>query len=137
MAVDPKFRESGIGSKLLSLCEETILSDTAYSYSSSYCDDDNVDDTTFENNNKELYLQVEEDNKRAISFYLKRNYETIYSDPTTRRYDTNGLFLRNLRSTKITMKKILQQQQQEELEEGTNVSSSSLSSSTVPFFFAS
>lgn len=134
MAVDPKFRESGIGSKLLSLCEETILSDTAYSYSSSYCDDDNVDDDTFENNNKELYLQVEEDNKRAISFYLKRNYETIYSDPTTRRYDTNGLFLRNLRSTKITMKKILQQQQ-EELEEGTNVSSSS--SSTVPFFFAS
>lgn len=87
LAVKESARQSGIGSQLVSTCEDVI---------STQWDPPN---------NQELILQVEEDNPMAIAFYQKRGYTIIYSDPSTRRYDTSGLFLRKVRSTKVCMRK--------------------------------
>lgn len=43
----------------------------------------------------------------AIKFYDRRGYKAVFSDPASRRYETSGLFVRNVRSTKICMRKKL------------------------------
>ena len=90
LAVKKSARRSGVGSRLLSTCEDVVT-------------------TKWEPSYKELTLQVEEDNKNAIEFYEKRGYKTLYADKTAKRFDTTGLFLRKVRSTKIFMKKNLYQ----------------------------
>lgn len=80
-------RQSGIGSKLLDACEDSVR-------------DWNAGHT-------EIVLQVEEDNLTAIQFYKRRGWEFVFADPTCRRYDTSGFFLRESRITKYTMIKRL------------------------------
>lgn len=86
LAVTKYARKSGVGSALLQTCENTIVSSW---------------------NASEILLQVEDDNTKAIEFYLKRGWKEIFADPTTKRYDTNGFFLREIRSTKVCMRKSL------------------------------
>ena len=57
----------------------------------------------------EIVLQVEEDNTLAIQFYKRRGYEFVFADPTCRRYDTSGFFLKESRITKYAMIKRLDQ----------------------------
>jgi ribosomal protein S18 acetylase RimI-like enzyme len=80
-------RQSGVGSKLLDACEKAVLNWNA-TYS-------------------EIVLQVEEDNTSAIKFYKRRGWEFVFADPTCRRYDTSGLFLKETRITKYAMLKRL------------------------------
>jgi len=54
-----------------------------------------------------VILLVDEDNTNAIQFYDRRGYQAVFSDPASRRYETSGLFVRNVRSTKICMRKKL------------------------------
>ena len=56
---------------------------------------------------KEVVLQVEEDNIGGIRFYERLGFETVFLDPACRRYDTNGLVLRQMPITKIAMRKEL------------------------------
>ena len=51
--------------------------------------------------------QVEEDNPNAIQFYKRRGWEFVFADPTCRRYDTSGFFLKESRITKYAMIKRL------------------------------
>lgn len=88
LAVKKLARRSGVGSELVNTCEDAITSEWDPPYS-------------------ELVLQVEEDNPNAINFYKKRGYKVMYADPTTRRFDTTGLFLRKVRATKVCMRKSL------------------------------
>jgi len=90
LAVQKYARKSGIGSQLLSKCEAVVSAQWNPNY-------------------KELVLQVEEDNPNAISFYQKRGYQTLYADKSARRFDTSGLLLRQVRSTKVCMRKSLNQ----------------------------
>jgi len=90
LAVKKTARGSGVGSQLLSACEDIILLDWDIP------------------NRMELILQVEEDNPNAVEFYKKRGYQVMYSDPATRRFDVSGIFLRRVRSTKICMRKALE-----------------------------
>jgi ribosomal protein S18 acetylase RimI-like enzyme len=85
LSVSKKSRKSGVGSKLLNACEEVVQ-------------DWNAGHTA-------LVLQVEEDNTDAIRFYKKRGWEFVYADPTCRRYDTSGFFLKESRITKYAMMK--------------------------------
>lgn len=80
-------RNSGVGSKLLDACEEAVRNWKA--------------------NHTEIVLQVEEDNPTAIQFYKARGWEFVFADPTCRRYDTSGFFLRESRITKYAMIKRL------------------------------
>mmetsp|Transcript_21049 Transcript_21049/g.38056 ORF Transcript_21049/g.38056 Transcript_21049/m.38056 type:complete len:383 (+) Transcript_21049:136-1284(+) len=80
-------RQSGVGSKLLDACEEAVRDWNA--------------------GHKEIVLQVEEDNPNAIQFYKRRGWEFVFADPTCRRYDTSGFFLRESRITKYAMIKRL------------------------------
>lgn len=80
-------RQSGVGSKLLDACEEAVRDWNA--------------------GHLEIVLQVEEDNKSAIQFYKRRGWEFVFADPTCRRYDTSGFFLRESRITKYAMIKPL------------------------------
>ena len=52
-------------------------------------------------------LEVEEDNSNALQFYQNRDYKILYEDPTSRRYDTSGLFLQQKRCKRIVMHKQL------------------------------
>ena len=52
-----------------------------------------------------MVLQVEEDNTDAIRFYKKRGWTFLYADPTCRRFDTSGFFLKESRITKYAMVK--------------------------------
>lgn len=88
LAVKEVARRSGVGSRLVVACEDIVAS----SWDSPYA---------------ELLLQVEDDNPNAVQFYEKRGYKIMYSDPATRRYDTSGLFLKEVRSTKVLMRKSL------------------------------
>lgn len=81
-------RRSGVGSRLLDACEECVR-------------DWNVPDHT------EIVLQVEEDNPTAIQFYKRRGWEFVFADPTCRKYDTSGFFLKESRVTKYAMIKRL------------------------------
>lgn len=87
LSVVESARKSGVGSCLLDACEQAVLDwDAGY---------------------KEIVLQVEEDNESAVEFYKKRGWELVFADPTCRRYDTSGLFLKESRITKYAMIKPL------------------------------
>lgn len=81
-------RQSGVGSKLMDACEDAVRNW-------------NVADHT------EIVLQVEEDNPTAIQFYKRRGWEFAFADPTCRRFDTSGFFLKETRITKYAMVKWL------------------------------
>merc|ERR1719310_2647087 len=85
-------RQSGIGSRLVDACEEAVLD--------------------WDAGHKEIALQVEEDNQSAIQFYKKRGYEYVFSDPTCKRYDTSGFFLKENKVTKFAMIKKLENRRQ-------------------------
>ncbi|KAL3807835.1 hypothetical protein ACHAXA_009725 [Cyclostephanos tholiformis] len=80
-------RKSGIGSRLLDACVQAVRD--------------------WDGNYTEIVLQVEEDNPIAIQFYKRRGWEFVFADPTCRRYDTSGIFLRETRITKYAMVKRL------------------------------
>lgn len=76
-------RQSGVGSKLLDASEEIVRE-----WKAGY---------------KTMVLQVEQDNIDAIQFYKKRGWKFVYADPTCRRFDTSGFFLKESRVTKYAM----------------------------------
>ena len=82
-------RQSGVGSKLVDEGEEVVRE--------------------WDAGHTEIVLQVEEDNPSAIQFYKRRGWEFVFADPTCRRYDTSGLFLKESRITKYAMIKRLDQ----------------------------
>jgi len=84
-------RKSGIGSTLLDACEEAVLN--------------------WNSGHTEIVLQVEEDNQSAIKWYKRRGWKFVFADPTCRRYDTSGFFLRESRITKYAMIKRLEPKQ--------------------------
>jgi ribosomal protein S18 acetylase RimI-like enzyme len=90
LAVSKKARKSGIGSQLLAECERHV----ARTWSM-----------------KELILEVEDFNIKALDFYSKRGYQVMYSDPASRRYDVNGLLLKKVPCTREIMRKSLNQVQ--------------------------
>ncbi|KAL7479310.1 hypothetical protein ACHAW6_005045 [Cyclotella cf. meneghiniana] len=93
LSVSKKSRKSGVGSELLNACEEVVQ-------------DWNAGHTV-------IVLQVEEDNTDAIRFYKKRGWEFVYADPTCRRYDTSGFFLKESRITKYAMMKRIESSENE------------------------
>jgi ribosomal protein S18 acetylase RimI-like enzyme len=86
LAVAQIARELGIGSKLIDECERHVAREW---------------------NLNEIILEVEDDNTQALDFYAKRGYETIFSDPASRRFDVSGLILRKVRCTRRIMRKVL------------------------------
>ena len=93
-------RFSGVGSKLLDECE-AIVSEWGAGHT-------------------EIVLQVEEDNTSAIQFYKRRGWEFVFADPTCRRYDTSGFFLKESRITKYAMIKRLDQRMKAPGQNGFN-----------------
>lgn len=94
LSVVPNARQSGVGGALLNACEDAVRNWNA--------------------NHTEIVLQVEEDNQIAIQFYRKRGWEIVFADPTCRRYDTSGFFLKESRITKYAMIKRLEQRRSTE-----------------------
>jgi len=85
LAVSEDFRRRGVGSVLVRACE-------AEAWGQGY---------------REVVLQVEEDNERARTFYAARGYDDVYCDRAARRYDASGLFLSNVRTSRLTLRKVL------------------------------
>jgi ribosomal protein S18 acetylase RimI-like enzyme len=83
-------RQSGVGSKLMDEGEKVVRE--------------------WDAGHTEIVLQVEEDNTLAIQFYKRRGWEFVFADPTCRRYDTSGFFLKESRITKYAMIKRLDKQ---------------------------
>lgn len=50
--------------------------------------------------------KVEEDNKAALEFYNRLGFKTLFVDRAARRYDTSGFLLQNVRTSKLTMRKV-------------------------------
>lgn len=90
LSVKKEARCSGVGSALVDACESVVM-DTS-EWSRSYY---------------EMILEVEEENEAAQTFYEKRAYKALYTDPSSRRFDTSGLLLSNVRTTKICYRKDL------------------------------
>jgi ribosomal protein S18 acetylase RimI-like enzyme len=86
LSVREDARQSGIGSKLVEACEDVALNQWGM---------------------KEIILEVEEDNLSVQKFYEKRGYSVLFEDPASRRYDANGLWLRQVRCKRIIMRKVL------------------------------
>jgi ribosomal protein S18 acetylase RimI-like enzyme len=86
LSVRADARQSGVGSKLVEACEDVVLKHWGM---------------------KEIVLEVEEDNESAQRFYEKRGYTVLYEDPASRRYDANGLWLRQVRCKRKIMRKSL------------------------------
>ena len=86
LSVNYSARKSGLGSALVQRCEEEVIRRW---------------------NQKEIVLEVEEDNQRALQFYKKRGYKVLYEDPTSRRYDVSGLWLQKKRCKRYIMRKEL------------------------------
>ena len=85
LSVSKYARQTGVGSKLLEVSEEVALD--------------------WKTSQTRMVLQVEEDNTDAIRFYKKRGWTFLYADPTCRRFDTSGFFLKESRITKYAMMK--------------------------------
>jgi ribosomal protein S18 acetylase RimI-like enzyme len=101
LSVSRSARQSGVGSALMDACERVAAreycgqrGDASYMLGS----------TTIV---PEIVLEVEEDNVNAIQFYRKRGYVDVFTDPTSRRYDTSGLWLQQVRCKRLVMKKDL------------------------------
>jgi len=88
LCVKEEARQSGVGSMLVEACENAVVN-------------------LWETPHDEMILEVEEDNVAAQRFYEKRGYRPLFADPTCRRYDTSGLFLEQVRTTKISYRKDL------------------------------
>lgn len=84
LSVKVDARSSGVGSKLLNACERIASGEWAKS---------------------EIVLEVEDDNVDAREWYQKRGYRVLFSDPTSRRYDVSGLFLRKVGCTRQILRK--------------------------------
>ena len=91
LSVKEEARGSGVGSKLVEACEEVVMSSWTRKYF-------------------EMVLEVEKTNIAAQKFYDKRGYKALFADPTSRRYDTAGVLLKKVRTTKICYKKDLRLQ---------------------------
>jgi ribosomal protein S18 acetylase RimI-like enzyme len=113
-------RQSGVGSALVTACERVAYSE--------YCSgggggvnhrrrsiNNNINDAVTDGYTKnniitvvpEIILEVEDDNWNAIQFYRKRGYVDVCIDPTSRRYDTTGLWLQQVRCKRLVMRKDL------------------------------
>jgi len=92
LSVKQEARCSGVGSALVDSCESVVMERSEWS-----------------RDYFEMVLEVEEENEAAQRFYEKRSYVAMYSDPSSRRYDTSGLLLNNVRTTKICYRKDLTQ----------------------------
>jgi len=86
LAVKKEARSSGVGSKLLDACERTAA---------------------VEWRKAEMVLEVEDENAAARKWYQKRGYRVLFSDPTSKRYDVNGLFLKKRGCTRQILRKSL------------------------------
>lgn len=86
LSVNYSARRSGVGSALVQRCEEEVIRRW---------------------NQREIVLEVEEDNVRALTFYKKRGYKILFEDPTSRRYDVNGLWLQKKRCKRYVLRKEL------------------------------
>jgi len=76
LSVRSTVRRSGVGSKLVEACEQAVLREWKKS---------------------EIILEVEDDNKLAQEFYKNRGYKLLFEDPSSRRYDLSGLWLKEVR----------------------------------------
>ncbi|CAM9363437.1 unnamed protein product [Discosporangium mesarthrocarpum] len=85
LAVKERARCCGIGSALMAACHDMVVT---WGY-------------------REMVLQVEEDNVGAIRFYTRLGFHKLFVDRAARRYDTSGFLLQNVRTSKITMVKML------------------------------
>jgi ribosomal protein S18 acetylase RimI-like enzyme len=92
LSVKPEARCSGVGTALVDACEDVVMESLEWS-----------------RNYYEMVLEVEEENVLAQKFYEKKGYMALFSDPSSRRYDTSGLLLSNVRTTKICYRKDLTQ----------------------------
>jgi len=97
LAVKKSARRSGVGTSLVNMCENTVKNEWNPSYN-------------------DIVLQVEDDNPRGYWFYKKLGYEFVYSDPSTRKFDTSGFFLKEVRSTKVCMRKALPDEEKFDVE---------------------
>lgn len=88
LSVRKEARGSGVGSELVAACEKAVTSSSEW-------------------NMREIVLEVEEDNVRAQQFYQNRGYKGICTDPASRRYDTTGLWLQQVRCKRLVMRKDL------------------------------
>lgn len=79
-------RKSGLGTKLVDICEQEVLRRWYM---------------------KEIILEVEDDNENALRFYQKRGYKILFADPASRQYDTSGLWLKQVRCSRQVMYKRL------------------------------
>lgn len=52
---------------------------------------------------------MEEDNEAALSFYEGMGFVPLFVDRAARRYDTSGFLLQNVRTSKVTMRKVKRQ----------------------------
>jgi len=104
LSVREDARKSGVGSALVDMCEDAIQK--------------------WPRQYSEIVLQVEDDNVLARKFSEKRGYTALFADPACRRFDTNGLLLRRVPTTKVAMRKLL----------GSSRRRQTLSSNTTPFF---
>ena len=86
LAVLKRFRGCGIGSKLLEACEEHVVRDW---------------------NMNEIVLEVEDYNDSGLSFYKRKGYTVLFSDPASRRFDIQGFWLNKVRCRRDIMRKAL------------------------------
>ena len=85
LAVAPRARKSGIGSKLLEACELHARKEWKLN---------------------EIVLEVEDYNAKALQFYTKRGFQVIFSDPASRRYDVNGFMIKKVRGRREVLRKV-------------------------------
>lgn len=85
LAVKRNVRKYGIGSKLLDSCEKHVREKWKLD---------------------EIILEVEDYNTRAVNFYSNRNYDLVFEDPASRRFDVGGLVLRKVRCTRKVFRKV-------------------------------
>jgi ribosomal protein S18 acetylase RimI-like enzyme len=86
LAVAPAARKFGIGSTLLEVCEFHVQNEWKL---------------------HDIVLEVEDYNEKALQFYTKRGFQVIFSDPASRRYDVNGLWIKKVRCRREILRKVL------------------------------
>jgi GNAT superfamily N-acetyltransferase len=86
LSVKIEARTSGVGTKLLEACERAAASEWG---------------------KYEMVLEVEDDNQAARRWYQKRGYRVLFSDPSCRRYDVGGMYLKKVSCTRQVMSKSL------------------------------
>jgi len=86
LSVDMRARRSGVGSKLVEACERVVSREWGKS---------------------EMVLEVEDENKAALSWYQKRGYRVLFSDSTSKRYDVSGLVVKKVKCTRQVLRKAM------------------------------